>query len=403
MKILYVTQHFPPETGAAQGRAYEMAKNLSCLDNEIIILTGFPNYPKGEIHDEYKGKFYQKEKIDNITVIRTFLIPDTKTNVFVRLLNYISFFISSIIGGMMQKNIDMIYASSPPLTVGISGYILSLLHKTDFILEIRDLWVESAVQLNELNNDFLISFGRRIEKFLYNKAKKIISVTNGIKESLIKEGIDTNKIGVITNGVDINHFKPVNKINLLEEELNSDDSFIVMYAGNIGTAQGLDVILDAALKTKEQNIKYYIIGEGVEKERLKRRINKKEISNVKLYDSKTKEEIVNYLSVSDALLVSLKNIPLFDGAIPSKLFDYMSMEKPILLGVNGEAKNILNDAEAGIYFEPENSDELHKAILKLYQNKKMRNRMGNNARKYIANNYTRKILAKKLDSILKNI
>ena len=187
MHILYITQHFPPETGAAQGRAYEMAKNLVKLGNEVTIVTGMPNYPEGEIYKEYKGKIFDEEKIDGINVIRTFLIPDNKNNTIIRILNYISFLLSSIIGGLFVKDVDIVYATSPQLFVGLSGYILSLFKRAKFVLEIRDLWVDFAVHLDQLQNKVLIKIARGIENFLYKKSNKLIVVTEGFKEKIASD------------------------------------------------------------------------------------------------------------------------------------------------------------------------------------------------------------------------
>ncbi|MCK8827691.1 glycosyltransferase family 4 protein [Natroniella acetigena] len=404
MRILYISQHFPPETGAAQGRAYEMAKNLVKLGDEVTVVTGFPNYPEGEIHDQYKGKFFQRETIDGINIIRTFLVPDTKSGTLVRLLNYITFFISSIIGGIFAKKVDVVYATSPQLLVGLSGYILSILKRAKFVLEIRDLWVDFAIHLNQITNKFMIKAARFLENFLYNRAKKIIVVTNGFKKHLVSAGINSKKIEVVTNGMDENLFKPGDKDNWVRDKYNLKDKFVVMYAGNIGTAQGLEVVINAAKRTRENSdIIYTIIGAGVEEEKLKSLAQEYELDNVKFIGSQPKEKIVDFLSAADTLLISLCDLPLFDITIPSKVFDYMAMGKSILIGVKGEARKIIEKAEAGVYFQPENDEELTEGLFKLYEDEELRAKMGDNAREYAVNNFSRFKLAEKLNKVISNI
>ncbi|MFW5795315.1 MAG: glycosyltransferase family 4 protein [Bacillota bacterium] len=404
MHILYITQHFPPETGAAQGRAYEMAKNLVKLGNEVTVITGMPNYPEGKIYKEYKGKLYSKEEIEDVKVIRTFLVPDNKKNSLVRILNYFSFLISSIIGGLFITDVDVVYATSPQLFVGLSGYIISLIKRAEFVLEIRDLWVDFAIHLDQLKNKFLINFSRKMENFLYEKADKIIVVTEGFKDKIIEDGINQSKIEVVTNGIDIEHFTPIKKDKSILNIENIKNKFVVMYAGNIGTAQGLKVMLESAKKTKEvKDIQYVIIGTGVETDKLKKYKKENNLTNVSFLGLKPKSEIANYLCSADLLLITLKDLPFFDITIPSKVFDYMATGQPIVIGVKGEARKIVEKAGAGKYFEPENSSELATQILNFYNGEYNINKMKINARKYAVNNFSRYKLAQKLDNVLEKI
>lgn len=306
MHILYISQHFPPETGAAQGRAYEMARHLVRLGNKVTVITGFPNYPEGVIPKEYRKKIYQRDEMDGINVIRTFLVPDTKESKIIRLLNYLTFLISSFIGGLFVRDVDVVHATSPPLPVGLSGYCLSLFKRADFSLEIRDLWVDFAIHLGQLNNKFVIGFVRRLEYFLYRRADKIITVTRGFKGELIDRGIARDKLHVITNGVDSDVFRPGPKDNWVREEYNLQNKFVIMYAGNVGTAQGLDFIIDTAEMTREKrDIVYVIIGSGVKKEELQQRTEHKNLENIIFIPNQPKEDIPSFLSAADLLLISL--------------------------------------------------------------------------------------------------
>ncbi len=401
MHILYITQHFPPETGAAQGRAHEMARNLVNLGNQVTVLTGFPNYPDGIIPDEYKGKLYQQEEIDGINVVRTFLIPDTKSSKIIRILNYFSFMLSAIIGGLFIKKVDIVYASTPPLPVGVVGYVLSKVYNSKFALEIRDLWVDNAIELGQLKNKFAIKMVRNLESFLNREADKIIVVTEGFKKHLWKKGIKSDKIEVITNGFDEEVFKPGLRDNWVRKKYNLKEKFVIMYAGNMGTAQGLDFIIETAIKTRDhKNILYYLIGAGVKKESLMATVEERKLENVRFMDNQPKEVIGDFLAAADVLLISLKDLPIFEITIPSKVFDYMAMGRPILIGVSGEARRIVEEAKAGLYFTPGKAEEFKEAVFKLYHRPELRKEMGGKAREYAVENFSRQQLARKLNDIL---
>lgn len=402
MKILYISQHFPPETGAAQARAYDMAKNLVKLGNDVTVITGFPNYPTGIIPKKYRGKLFDKEAIDNIKVIRTFLIPDTKSSTLRRLANYLSFMISSIIGGFSFKKYDIVYATSPQLFVGVSGLIFSKLHRAKFVFEVRDLWVDFAEALNQIKNKNILKLGRRLERYLYNKADLIITVTNGYKEHLIKQEIDKDKIEVVTNGVDVDFYKPSNRnVEELRDKYNLKDKFVILFAGNIGAAQGLDAVLDAAKKLEDYNdIVFMFVGEGVEKEKLMEKAENMQLSNVIFEKGQPKSKIIDYHNMSDATLVSLKKFELFNITLPSKTFDALAIGKPVLIGVDGEAREIIEKADAGLFFEPENGESLANCVLKLYNKKDLCQKFGANARLYAEKYFTREHLAEKLNESL---
>lgn len=358
MKIVYITQHFPPEIGAAQGRAYDMSSNLANLGHDVHVLTTFPN-------SKPIKKVFKKEKVNQLTVYRSFRIRDTKTSSIRRLANYLSFMVSSCLSGLFIKKPDVIYATSPQLFQGVTGYFLSKVHKTKFVFEIRDLWVDFAELLGQFENKKLLNLARKLESFLYKKADHIIVVTQGYKQRLIDQGIPEEKVTVIPNGVNPNTLNQVTAPQTLsvKQQFNLENKFLVLYAGNIGAAQGLDTIISAAEQLKDDtSITFMIIGEGVEKQSLIDRAKSLKLTNILFVDSKKKEELISYYEAADIGIVSLKKHPLFEITIPSKVFDYMSMSTPVLIGVNGEAREIVEKHHAGFYFEPENPDDFIKAL-----------------------------------------
>lgn len=397
MKIVYITQHFPPEIGAAQGRAYDMSSNLSKLGHDLHVLTTFPN--------QYSTrKLYTKEKIKDLKVYRSFRIKDTKTSSLRRLANYLSFMISSIFSGLLVRKPDIIYATSPQLFQGVTGYVLSRLHRAKFVFEIRDLWVDFAELLGQFNNKKLLNLARRLEKFLYNKADLIVVVTKGYKTRLIEQGVPENKIIVIPNGVDPSSIKPFKKDHKIKKEYGIEDKFLVLYTGNIGAAQGLHSILSAAEQLKnDPTVFFMFIGEGVEKAALKQQASASQLNNVLFLDSKKKDELTAFYNAADIGIVSLKRHPLFEITIPSKVFDYMAVSLPVLIGVDGEAREIVENHQAGFFFEPENPADFIRALKYAQSKQENLQKIRNNLQHKLLMSYNRETLAKELSDAFNNL
>lgn len=397
MKIVYITQHFPPEIGAAQGRAYDMSSNLSNLGHDLHVLTTFPN-------SKPINKFFKKENINKLTVYRSFRIRDTKTSSIRRLANYLSFMVSSCISGLLVKKPDVIYATSPQLFQGVTGYFLSRVHRAKFVFEIRDLWVDFAELLGQFKNKKLLQLARRLESFLYKKADHIVVVTHGYKQRLIDLGIQEEKITVIPNGVNPNSLPSLKGTSSVKHQYGIEDKFLVLYAGNIGAAQGLTTIISAAKKLKDDpSVVFMFIGEGVEKQILMEKATSLSLSNVLFIESKRKEELLDYYEAADVGIVSLKKHPLFEITIPSKVFDYMSMSTPILIGVNGEAKEIVEEHEAGFYFEPENADDFVRVLKFAQSHPDKLKKISQHVKEKLLQSFNREIQAKELSETLEHL
>lgn len=395
MKVMYLSQHFPPEIGAAQGRAYDMAKNLVKLGHEVTVLTAFPN-------NKASSKLFKKEYIDGITVYRSFVVKDTKTGAVRRIANYMSFMISSLFSGLFAKKPDVVLATSPQLFVGLAGYVLSRIYRKNFVFEVRDLWVDFAQILGQVNNKRMLKWARKIERFLYKRADRIVVVTHGYKKRLIAQGLPESKIEVITNGVDPDSINIAHGTNTnIRKKYSLGKKLVFLYAGNIGAAQGLDVVLKAAEKLLDEvDVHFMLVGEGVEKNRLKKWKKDSNLTNVTFVDGKTKKELMDYYEAADMCLITLKDHELFKITIPSKVFDCMIMDKPILIGVDGEAKQIVEGHEAGLFFKPEDTDDLLRAINEVHSNPELINSMEKNIQKSVLTSFNRKNLAEKLAWVL---
>lgn len=408
MKILYISHYFPPEIGAASARIYEIAKYWVKLGHEVMVLTGFPNYPSGKIPDEYRKKVSRlviSEEINGINVVRTLFYPTPYRGSFKRILNYTSFLISASITGSFVKKADIVVATSPPLLVGLVGYWISRLKRIPFVLEVRDLWPESLLGTGiGSENSYFYKFLDRMAMFLYRKSTKIVVVTDGFKEELVsKKRIPSEKIEVIKNGVDSDLFRPLPDTERIKNELGFQGKFIVSYIGTIGLSHGIEVVMQAArlLKMKLPDLVFLIVGDGPERERVLKIKEDENLSNLIFLGEQPRERIPFFINASDICLVPLKKTEIFRTRIPAKMFEIMACEKPIILTADGEARKIaVEEAKAGLYVEPENVEGLLRAILLLHGNSNLRSELGKNGREFVTRNFSRKIQAEDYLEIL---
>lgn len=395
-----MTQYFPPEVGAPQNRIYELAKLLVKRGHEVTVLTGMPNYPAYEIFDGYKGKIIHKEEMEGIKVVRTWLYVTKNTGFIPRLMNYFSFTFSSVLlGSFLVGRQDIVITESPPLFLGASGYILSKLKRAKFIFNVSDLWPESAVKLGVLKNQLLIRLSTWLEEFSYRKSQLITGQTQGIIDDIERRGYKHTFL--LTNGTDTKFFTPENRSEELRKEWNISDKFAVVYAGIIGIAQGLDIILEAADLLKEnRKIQFLLIGEGPEKKRLMEKADKMGLTNISFIPLQEKKKMPKIIASMDATIVPLKRLELFKGALPSKMFEALASELPIILAVEGEAQRLIERSGGGICVEPENAKEVAEAVLKLANHPDFAKQLGKNGRQFVKEYYDREVIVKRLEEKL---
>ncbi|MCB0539428.1 MAG: glycosyltransferase family 4 protein [Bacteroidetes bacterium] len=388
MRILFLTDNFPPEVNAPASRTYEHCKEWVKKGAEVTVITCFPNFPTGKVYNGYKNKLYLKEEIDGIKIIRVFTYITANKGTIKRTLDYISFMLAALIAGLFVKT-DFIVATSPQFFTAIAGRLLSLVKKKEWLLEIRDIWPESIKVVTGMDG-FIIRFFEFLEKRMYKTADKIVIVTPELKNNLIKKHPYTvGKIKVITNGVEISKFNPNYVDSELKKNLGLEQKFVILYIGTHGMAHGLDFILKAVQKVKDKEIHFLFVGDGAKKQELLELNKKLNLGNVTMLPSVLKNEVINYISVSDVGLVNLVKSDLFKAAIPSKIFEIAAMQKPILLGVEGEVQKIIEKYNAGVAFEPENEGDFLEKLAQIktdYQNYKQ----GANE---LAKTYDRKKLA----------
>lgn len=401
MKILFLTDNFPPEVNAPATRTYEHCKEWVKQGIEVTVITCVPNFPQGKVYKGYHNRLYQKEIMDGIHVVRVWSYITANEGFLKRTLDYISFSITSFFAGLFQKT-DIIIATSPQFFTALSGRTLSFWKRKPWIMEVRDLWPESIKTVGAMKDNPIIRLLEWEEKRCYRSAKKIIVVTDSFKKRLEEKGVDSEKIEIIKNGVNRNLFSPLPKDEALLEQLDLKDKRVIGYIGTHGMAHKLDFILHCASQMDGKNNYHFLfIGAGAEKKKLLELKNKLGINNVTLLDPVSKQEVKRYISILDVALINLRKSALFTTVIPSKIFENAGMEIPILMGVDGEARQIVEHYEAGLCFAPESEDDFKRQLDKLLSDPILYKQCKAGCRK-LANDFDRKLLAKQMLNIIKD-
>ena len=396
MKLLILTQYFPPEVGAPQNRLFELAIRLKKMGVNVTVLTAMPNYPQMKIYDGYEGKNYMYEEIEGIPVHRASIYLPKNKSIIQRLLNYFSFVYSSAqVGKNRIGDVDVILCESPPLFLGYSALYLKRKKKAKLIFIVADLWPESAEKLGVVTNKWMLKLAYRLEEKLYRKSILVTGQTQGICKN-INDRFPFVKTYWFPNCADISYYNP----STVSSDWRKDNGFnandvLFLYAGIIGLAQGLEIILSAAEKLMDQpSIKFILLGNGPEKEKLQVIKQEKKILNVYFFDAVSKTLMPKIVKACDAAIIPLLKLPLFLGAIPSKIFENLAMEKAVILAVDGEARELfVNQGKCALYSEPENVDDLIKNVLLLANDSLLRKELGQKGRTYVEQSFNRNTIA----------
>ena len=409
MNILYVSQYFPPEMGAPAGRAADLSRLWVEDGHEVTVLTGFPNHPTGVVPPEYRRKFRRLVTRDDhhgVNVVRTWLLPFPNRKAYERMLNYSSFCISSATTGIFLDKPDVVIASSPQLLVGLSGWWLARCNGVPFVFEVRDLWPESlsAVGMRSSNSPLHRSLAK-IAGFLYRSCDRLVVVTPAFKEYLIQHWrVPEEKIFVVENGVETSLFRLTPNV-AIRRELDAEEKFVASYIGTMGNAHGLETLLEAAtlLRKRAPQILFLLVGEGAEKARITSLARSRGLDNVRFVDQQPREKIPAYISASDACLVLLKKTELFKTVLPTKMLEFMSCARPVILGVDGHARKVMERANAGIFITPEDPAALAEAVMRLAADPLLRESLGRNGRQHILRYFSRQDTAKLYLEVLQDL
>lgn len=404
MRILYISQYFPPEIGATQNRALEMALGLRSAGHEVTMLTEFPCHPLGVIPVRYRGKVFERSRLQGIEVIRTWVRASPSSDFRSRLIFYSSFAVMSVLAGLLKARgrFDLLYATSPPLPVGGAGLLLSLLLRLPIVFEVRDLWPECAVTLGELRNRAAIAAATGLENLCYRRAARIVVTAREMVDALQLRGVSERKISIVFNGSNTKSFRPDPAARLrLRRELGLGNSFVVLYAGLHGLAQDLERLLETAESLREEipEIRFLFVGDGPRKSRLERLAEDRGLSNVTFLRAQPVQFMPAFFNAADVTVASLKG-PHLRGTVPSKIFDSMACGVPVIVTAGGEAKQVVEGSAAGLATPPGDVQSLRTAILKLLADPDLRAAMGRAGRATAEKRFSRQAQALRLSRLL---
>lgn len=401
MKVIFLTQYFPPETGAPQNRLHAMAHALQEQGAEVTVLTAMPHYPEMEVHAAYRRKWCVREQMDGLELVRCWIHASKGRGIVARLMNYFSFVLSSLwIGAFHTKRSDILLVESPPLFLGITAMLLARMKRAKLVFNVSDLWPESAVQLGLVTNRSLIRLSTWLEMMCYRRSALITGQTQGIVADISKR-CPQKRVVWIPNGVDLKAIAEARSMDPAQarERLGcAPGDLVLAYAGILGHAQGLQVVIEAARLLKEEHhIRFLLIGDGPERARLMEEARAAGTTNVRFVERMPRAELLGLLRGIDGVVVPLRKNDLFKGAIPSKIFEALALGKPLLLGVEGEAKELFIDqGGAGIAFEPENARALADAVLRMDADRQALVRMGGAGEAYARRNFDRAAISERL-------
>lgn len=406
MRILFLSDNFPPEVNAPASRTFEHCRRWAAAGHEVTVVTCAPNFPRGEVFQGYRNKPFQWETMDGVRVLRVWTYITANEGFARRVLDYVSFMLAAIVASPFTGLADVVVGTSPQFFTACAAWVVSILKGAPFVFELRDLWPESIRAVGAMKEGFALRSLEHLELFLYRRAAAIVSVTHSYKDILVRRGVDAGKITVVTNGVELERFHPMARDSALSQSLGLSGKITAGYIGTHGMAHGLETILEAAAlvraRTGGGDFRFLFLGDGSDKARLKRLAAEKGLTNVVFVDTVPKADVPRYWSLLDVSIIHLRSTELFKNVIPSKLFECMGMGIPVLLGVEGESAAILANVDVGRVFPPGDSSALADVLLEFHANPERAaawRRMGPAA----ARGYDRAVLAEHMLQALERV
>jgi len=393
VKILFLSDNFPPETNAPATRTCEHARRWVAHGHEVTVITCVPNFPQGRVYPGYRNRLrHQRERVDGIDVVRVWSYIAPNAGFARRVLDFLSFMFSAIPAALSEPKPDVIVGTSPQFFTAVAAWIVASLRRRHWIFELRDLWPESIRAVGAMKEGLVLRALEKLELFLYHRASAVVVVTESFAENLGSRGIPRDKIHLVRNGVDPGVFDPSTDGDSVRRELGiGADEFVAAYIGTHGMAHGLEVVLDAAACTRGERIRWVLVGDGAAKPGLVARARSEGLAdNLLFVPAQARERMPSFLAASDACLVLLRDEPLFRTVLPSKIFEAMAMAKPVVLGVAGESARLLTKAAAGLCIEPGNPDDLVSAVRTLAADPVQSVGMGQNGREAVVRDFDRK-------------
>lgn len=401
MRILLLTQYFPPEVGAAQARIAFLARHLRDCGDEVIVVTASPNYPDSKLHAGYENVLLQKEDWEGIEVHRTWVYLPVVQRFMGRLINLVSFSVSALLALWKTGEVDVILVETPPLFLSFTAWCYGLLKRAPIVVQYSDLWVRSAVDLGYVRGGFWARKALQLENTALKVGRYVVAVTPGLMEDLVTRGFDPERIRLITNGVDCDHYCPGDGSSVLRKQLGLDNKFVVMFAGTISHQSGVAVILDAAecLQPKEE-VRFVMVGGGVEAKPMQQAAKERGLNNILFCGFQPEQDLPDYLHLAHVGLNTLSSDPFTDNVLSVKLLSYMACGLPLISTDRRTVSALLKKARAGMVIPPEDPAALAEAVLELQRSANLRRRLGENGRTFVVQHYHRSAKAQEIRRLL---
>lgn len=403
--VLFLSNYFPPEVNALANRTSEHAREWAALGGEVEVVAGPPHFPEGRVYEGYRNRL-SHDRLDGAHVLRVPMYIAPNEGFVRRTLSYLSYMMSAA-WYARRTRIDpgVVAASSPQFFAGLAGWLVSRRLRCPFVLEIRDLWPESIVQVGAMRRGLLIRLLERLESFLYRAADHVVVVSPAFRSHIEARGVPPERITVLPNGVDPRWLEPPRaaEVEALRSELGLEGKFLASYLGTVGMAHGVEVMLEAARRSDDPDLVFLIVGAGAEWERLRGAAEAEGLASLRVLPKQPRDRIRLFYALSDVSIVHLRDRPAFRKVIPSKMFESMALRRPVVLGVRGQAAEILEAAGAGIAVTPEDSGELLEAVQRLKADPRLRERLGAAGAAHVRENYARPVIARRYWELLQSV
>jgi glycosyltransferase involved in cell wall biosynthesis len=404
MHIVFFSHYYPPEVNAPASRTADHCRLWAAAGHDVTVVTSAPNHPKGVVYSGYKNRLFQREMRDGVNVVRVWTFLAANEGFLRRTLNYVSFLLSATLALLRLSRPDVYVSTSPQFFCGLTGLVAVSLRRAPWVLEIRDLWPESIVTVGAMRKGLITRSLEWIERLAYRRADRIVSVTDSFVAHIAERCQDGKTIDVIKNGVDLVLFKRGNDGETVKQRFGLAGRIVAAYVGTHGMAHHLDTVLDAADRLRgDPRIGFLLVGDGAERKRLVERAANMGLDNLRIVGQLPKADMPAIWAATDVSIILLKKSETFTKVLPSKMFEAMAMECPIVLGVEGEAKQLLEEAGAGIAITPEGVEELVAAVVRLANEPGLRERLGRQGLAHVRANFDRTKLAERYLDVLASV
>ncbi len=400
-----ITPYYAPDYGPSAPIYTALCEDLLALGDEVRVVTGFPNYGGADELYPHPKRLVARDKWNGVPLLRVFLWKVPRGSLLLRMVYHVWYNFIATLAALWEPKVDVVVADAPILWGGLPLLVKAILPRTPFIYVVNDIYPDVLVKLGMLSNPRLIGWIERIEKFYYDHASAVVVISEGFKQNLLNKGVPENKVSVVPISVDSTFFIPHPKENALRDQWNLNGKFVVLYAGNIGFSQGLEVVLEAAKKCRDHpEIIFVIVGEGSTKPGLQEKAAQEGLENVVFFPFQPREVVPQIYAMADVCLVTLKKEIVVES-VPSKTYTILASGRPLIATVDPgtEVWNLVNQTRCGVCIEPENADELAKEVIGFYRNPDAANEMGVRGREYAVANCSRMVAASQYHAVVKRI